>query len=69
MDELILELRDSLETTIVVVTHALESIFMIGNNAVYLDAGSRTMLATGDPRRLRDESGDPRVREFLRGGA
>ena len=69
MDELILELRDSLETTIVVVSHALDSIFMIGSNSVYLDADSRTMLATGDPRRLRDESEDPKVQAFLGSGA
>lgn len=68
LDELILELRDSLGTTIVVVTHELASIFTIGNNSVFLDADSRTMIATGDPARLRDESHDPRVRSFLNRG-
>ncbi len=37
LDDLILELRDSLGTTIVVVTHELASIFAIGNNSVFLD--------------------------------
>ena len=68
LDDLILELRDSLGTTIVVVTHELASIFTIGNNAVFLDAETRTMIATGDPKTLRDESPDPGVRRFLNRG-
>lgn len=69
LDELILELRDSLGSTIVVVTHELASIFSIGNNSVFLDPGSRTMIAGGDPHRLLAESSDPRVVGFLtRGG-
>jgi phospholipid/cholesterol/gamma-HCH transport system ATP-binding protein len=66
LDDLILELRDSLGATIVVVTHELASIFAIGTNSVFLDAGSRTMIATGRPTELRDHSTDPRVRRFLR---
>ena len=68
LDELILELRDSLGTTLVVVTHELASIFTIGSNSVFLDAETRTMIATGDPKKLRDESDDPRVRRFLSRG-
>ena len=68
LDDLILELRDSLGTTIVVVTHELASIFTIGDNAVFLDAETRTMIATGDPRTLRDASPDPGVRRFLNRG-
>ena len=37
LDDLILELRDSLGATVVVVTHELASIFTIGNNSVFLD--------------------------------
>lgn len=66
LDELIVELRDSLGATIVVVTHELASIFAIGTNSVFLDVESKTQIATGDPRRLRDESSDERVRRFLR---
>jgi phospholipid/cholesterol/gamma-HCH transport system ATP-binding protein len=65
MDDLILELRDSLETTIVVVTHELESIFRIGNNSIFLSAEKHTMIATGDPKVLRDKSTDPSVKAFL----
>jgi phospholipid/cholesterol/gamma-HCH transport system ATP-binding protein len=68
LDDLILELRDSLGATVVVVTHELASIFAIGSNSVFLDAETRTMIATGDPKKLRDESDDPRVRRFLTRG-
>ncbi len=68
LDELILELRESLGSTVVVVTHELASIFAIGNNSVFLDAESRTMTAGGDPKKLRDESPDPKVRSFLTRG-
>jgi phospholipid/cholesterol/gamma-HCH transport system ATP-binding protein len=68
LDELILELRESLGATVVVVTHELASIFAIGNNSVFLDAETRTMTAEGDPKKLRDESPDPKVRSFLTRG-
>ena len=65
LDQLILELRDNLGATIVVVTHELPSIFRIANNSVFLDAGSRTMIASGDPKYLREHSTDQRVKRFL----
>jgi phospholipid/cholesterol/gamma-HCH transport system ATP-binding protein len=68
LDELILELRDSLGATVVVVTHELASIFTIGNNSVFLDADTKTMIAGGDPKHLRDTSPDPKVRTFLTRG-
>ncbi|MDX1776402.1 MAG: ATP-binding cassette domain-containing protein [Desulfobulbales bacterium] len=68
LDDLILELRDSLGTTIVIVTHELASIFAIGDNSVFLDADSRTMIAQGDPRRLLAETDNPKVKEFLTRG-
>ncbi|MHB8809224.1 MAG: ABC transporter ATP-binding protein [Desulfobulbaceae bacterium] len=67
LDDLIVELRDSLGTTIVVVTHELASILGIGNNSVFLDAETHTMIATGDPR-VAVQSGDPKVRHFLTRG-
>jgi phospholipid/cholesterol/gamma-HCH transport system ATP-binding protein len=69
LDELILQLRDTLGTTLVVVTHELASIFDIGDTAVFLDAEAKTQLAVGNPRELRDASPDPRVRRFLTRGA
>jgi len=67
LDDLILELRDSLGTTIVVVTHELASILGIGNNSVFLDAEAHTMIATGDPR-IAVHTGAPKVRHFLTRG-
>jgi phospholipid/cholesterol/gamma-HCH transport system ATP-binding protein len=69
LDDLILELRDSLGATIVVVTHELASIFTIGNNSVFLDADTRTMIAHGDPKELRDHCDHPTVHRFLTRGA
>ena len=67
---MILQLRDSLGATFVVVTHELASIFTIGDNSVFLDPDTRTMRAQGNPRELLKNSTDPAVREFLtRGGA
>jgi len=68
LDELILELRDSLGSTIVVVTHELASIFAIGNNSVFLDPDTKTMIAGGNPRQLLQETTDPKVRAFLTRG-
>jgi phospholipid/cholesterol/gamma-HCH transport system ATP-binding protein len=65
LDDLIVELRDSLGMTMVLVTHELASIFAIADNAVYLDADSKTMIASGDPKRLVKESRDPKVQAFL----
>ena len=68
LDELIIALRNSLGATVVVVTHELASIFAIGNNAVFLDADTKTMIAAGDPRQLLAESKDPKVIDFLTRG-
>ena len=69
LDDLILQLRDSLGATIAVVTHELPSIFAIGDDSVFLDADTKTMIAQGNPKTLRDECPDPKVRNFLlRGG-
>ena len=68
LDDLILELRDSLGATVVVVTHELASIFTIGDNGVFLDADTKTMLAVGNPKTLRDTSPEPKIRAFLTRG-
>jgi phospholipid/cholesterol/gamma-HCH transport system ATP-binding protein len=65
LDDLILELKDSLGSTVVVVTHELSSIFAIATDSVFLDPESRTMLATGSPVELRDHSDNLKVRRFL----
>ncbi len=68
LDDLILELRDSLGATVVVVTHELASIFTIGSNSVFLDTETRTMIAGGDPKKLLADSHHPTVRRFLTRG-
>lgn len=68
LDELIVALRDSLGATVVVVTHELASIFDIGNNSVFLDPESKTLIARGSPKELLERSEDPRVRRFLTRG-
>jgi phospholipid/cholesterol/gamma-HCH transport system ATP-binding protein len=68
LDDLILELRESLGTTVVVVTHELASIFAIGNNCIFLDVDTKTQLATGDPKELRDHHPNFVVRNFLQRG-
>ena len=66
LDETIVQLRDSLGMTVIVVTHELDSIFQIGTRAVYLDPESRTQGAVGDPRELRDHADNDRIRHFLK---
>jgi len=68
LDDLILELRDSLGGTVVVVTHELPSIFAIADNSVFLDAETKTMIAQGNPKILLAESKDQKIQEFLRRG-
>lgn len=72
LDELILTLNRLLGMTVVLVTHELPSIFKIASRCIMLDRASKTIIADGEPNRLRDESEDPRVRRFFRrepGGA
>jgi phospholipid/cholesterol/gamma-HCH transport system ATP-binding protein len=68
LDELILQLRRSLGTTVVMVTHELPSIFAVADRCVYLDAVSKTLIAVGPPATLRTDGPAP-VREFLNRGA
>ena len=68
LDDLILELRDSLGATIIVISHDLASILAIGSDSIYLDADTHTMIATGNPRQAL-ASGDAKVRHFLTRGS
>src|ERR1051326_5645782 len=69
LDDLILELRDSLGATFVVVTHELASIFTIADDSLFLDAETRTGIARGHPKELLEKSKDPKVRRFLTRGS
>ena len=68
LDDLILELRESMRATIVIVTHELASIFAIGTNAVFLDVDKKTMLTTGNPNELLMNCNNETVQMFLRRG-
>ena len=68
LDDLILELNHSLGMTIVVVTHELSSIFAIGNNSIFLDAATKTIMAKGNPRDLLKNPPNEAVYEFLTRG-
>src|SRR5438132_471940 len=69
LDDLILQLRDSLGATIVVVTHELASILAIGDDSIFLDAETRTAIAGGSPKELLAQSTDPRVLRLPTRGA
>lgn len=68
LDELILNLRHHLGTTVVMVTHELDSIFAVADRALFLDAKEKTMIALDSPRALLAH-GPEHVREFMRRGA
>jgi phospholipid/cholesterol/gamma-HCH transport system ATP-binding protein len=65
LDDLILNLNQQLGLTFVVVTHDLESIFKISKSCIMLDRESKSIIARGDPRVLRDTSTDARVHSFF----
>lgn len=67
LDELILNLRNHLGTTIIMVTHELDSLFAVADRALFLDAKEKTMTALGNPQHLRDHGPAP-VRAFLTRG-
>jgi phospholipid/cholesterol/gamma-HCH transport system ATP-binding protein len=66
LDDLILNLRDGLGTTIVIVSHELPSLFAIADDGVFLDAQTKTAIAHGSPSVLRDTCSDHQVTAFMR---
>jgi phospholipid/cholesterol/gamma-HCH transport system ATP-binding protein len=68
LDDLMLQLRDTLGATLVIVTHELASIFAVGTNALFLDDQKKTMGAIGNPKELLKNSQDPRLIAFLTRG-
>lgn len=65
LDDLILELRKDLDTTIVIVTHELASIFTIADNGVFLDAEQQTMTAIGSPQEMLQLTDNHKLQQFL----
>jgi phospholipid/cholesterol/gamma-HCH transport system ATP-binding protein len=68
LDDLVLQIRDMLGTTMVVVSHELASIFSIADRVIMLDRDEQGIIAEGTPRALANDSPDPRVLEFMRRG-
>lgn len=67
LDELILQLRDSLGASIVLVTHELPSIHAVADTCLFLDAETRTQIALGPVQQLLSDAPD-QVQRFLRRG-
>ena len=65
LDELILELNESLGVTFVIVTHELASIFAIGSEGIFLDSDTRTLLEKGPPKWMAEHARSDKVRRFL----
>ena len=65
LDELILTMSEALGLTVVIVTHELQSIFKIAKRCIMLDKKTKSIIARGDPRELRDKSDDPQVHNFF----
>ena len=65
LDEMILAINKHLGTTMVIITHELPSILMISNRAIMLDREEKTVIAQGPPQYLKDNTSDPRVKDFF----
>jgi phospholipid/cholesterol/gamma-HCH transport system ATP-binding protein len=65
LDQLILKLNRAMGTTMIVVTHELNSIYTIAHRVVMLDKSEKGIIAVGSPTELRDKSSDPRVSNFF----
>ncbi len=65
LDDTMLRINQSLETTLILVTHELASVLKVGHRAIMLDRDERTIIASGPPHELRQSSTDPRVRAFF----
>jgi phospholipid/cholesterol/gamma-HCH transport system ATP-binding protein len=65
LDNLIIHLNNSLGTTMVIVTHELQSIFNVAHRAIMLDKQTKGIIAEGNPKHLKDHSENPLVRNFF----
>lgn len=68
LDDLIIEINESLGTTIVVITHELNSIFKIGTNSIFLDSEEQTIIGCGNPKELLRCPPNEKVLNFLTRG-
>ena len=67
-DTLVKNINTGMGTTMIIITHQMESIFNIAHRVIMLDKDAKGIIAEGDPRELRKHSKDPRVMAFFGGG-
>ncbi len=65
LDKLIISLRDNYQTTMVIVTHELDSIFAIADRVIMLDKETKSIIATGNPHKLKENPPNEWVKDFL----
>lgn len=65
LDQLIVQICQALNSTVIIVSHELPSILSIGTHCVFLDTQAKTMLDSGDPKQLLHNSKQEKVRKFL----
>lgn len=65
LDDLIIKTNEALGTTMVIVSHELESIYKIAHRVLMLDKEARGMIAEGKPLELKERATDPRVKSFF----
>jgi phospholipid/cholesterol/gamma-HCH transport system ATP-binding protein len=65
LDDLVLDIRHRTGCAVVFVSHELPSLFAIADDGIFLDADSKTPIAHGSPRALRESATHPTVHAFL----
>ena len=65
LDELVLQIRETFGTTMIIVSHELDSIFSIADRVILLEREAKGIIAEGNPHELLRTNRDPRVQEFL----
>ena len=65
LDRLIIHLRDTLGSTMVIVTHELDSIFTVADRVIILDKKTKGIVEEGNPKQIRENTKNSRVKEFL----
>ncbi|MFH2059117.1 MAG: ATP-binding cassette domain-containing protein [Pseudomonadota bacterium] len=65
LDQLIIDLAQSLGITFVIVTHELDSIESIAHRVIMLEKLSKSIIATGAPSELKKDKSNPYVYNFF----
>jgi phospholipid/cholesterol/gamma-HCH transport system ATP-binding protein len=65
LDQLVKDINAGMGTTMVIVSHELNSIMNIADRVIMLDKEARGIIAEGDPRKIRENTSDPRVLHFF----